>query len=247
MRVLGEDLTLYSSEAGEYGLIGDRCPHRCMAMKFGVPDPRGLRCGYHAWLFDAQGNCLEQPWEDRTQPELHFRDKIKIKAYPVQELGGLDLRLPRSAAGTRCCRAGTCSCSTTSTARIDIQPIPCNWLQCMDNSFDPLHFEFLHAGFGNYQFKRLGRAARAWRRPSTSTSRSTCSSTASTNAACSKARRWIPRDWTIGHPVIFPFTLSIGDDNPQRLALPRPDRRHAHDARSSTRRGCARRTPRPSR
>ena len=75
--------------AGEYGLLGDRCPHRCMHMKFGVPDPRGLRCGYHAWLYDAQGNCLEQPWEDRTQPELRFRDKIKIKAYPVQELGGL--------------------------------------------------------------------------------------------------------------------------------------------------------------
>jgi 5,5'-dehydrodivanillate O-demethylase len=36
VRVMGEDLTLYRSAVGEYGLIGDRCTHRCMAMEYGI-------------------------------------------------------------------------------------------------------------------------------------------------------------------------------------------------------------------
>jgi 5,5'-dehydrodivanillate O-demethylase len=89
VRRLGEDLTLFRSERGEYGLIDDRCPHRCMSLEFGIPEECGLRCAYHGWLFDAQGNCLEMPFEDLTHPELRYKEKIKIKAYPCQALGGL--------------------------------------------------------------------------------------------------------------------------------------------------------------
>ena len=34
VRHLGEDLTLYRSEAGAYGLITDVCPHRCTSLVF---------------------------------------------------------------------------------------------------------------------------------------------------------------------------------------------------------------------
>lgn len=210
VRLLGEDLTLYKSESGEYGLIGDRCPHRCMQMAYGVPDARGLRCGYHAWLFDAEGNCLEQPWEDRVQPERRFRDKIKIKAYPVQELGGLIFAylgpkpaplLPRWDLLVR----------DNVDRSIDIQHIPCSWLQCMDNSFDPLHFEFLHAGFGNYQFKRMGQE------PAMKPTKHVDIAFDVFEYGVYKRRLLEGQaldsaDWTIGHPVLFPFTLSIGDD-----------------------------------
>ena len=32
VRILGEDLTLFRTEKGEYGLVDDRCPHRCMSL-----------------------------------------------------------------------------------------------------------------------------------------------------------------------------------------------------------------------
>jgi 5,5'-dehydrodivanillate O-demethylase len=60
-----------------------------MAMEYGIPDQRGLRCNCHGWLFNEEGRRLEQPFEDRTHPEARYRDEITIKAYPVQELGGL--------------------------------------------------------------------------------------------------------------------------------------------------------------
>src|ERR1700691_2441168 len=89
VRILGEDLTLYRSARGEYGLIDDRCPHRCLSLEFGIPEEAGLRCAYHGWLFDAKGSCLEQPFEDLTHPEGRYKDEIRIKAYPAQALGGL--------------------------------------------------------------------------------------------------------------------------------------------------------------
>ncbi len=44
---------------------------------------------YHGWKFDAEGNCLEQPYEDTTHPEDNYKAKCSIDAYPVQELAGL--------------------------------------------------------------------------------------------------------------------------------------------------------------
>ena len=84
VRLLGENLTLYRSERGEYGLLGDRCPHRCLSMEYGIPDERGLRCAYHGWLYDAKGRCLEQPFEDRTLPDNPYKDKVTIKGAIVE-------------------------------------------------------------------------------------------------------------------------------------------------------------------
>jgi 5,5'-dehydrodivanillate O-demethylase len=35
--------------------------------------------------------------------------------------------------------------------------IPCNWMQCMENSLDQTHVEYLHRKFDNYVLERLGR------------------------------------------------------------------------------------------
>ena len=84
VRVLGEELVLYRDRSGGLGLIGDRCLHRLVDMQFGIPDDCGLRCPYHGWLYGATGECLERPMEATTG-----KFKAKLKAYPVQELGGL--------------------------------------------------------------------------------------------------------------------------------------------------------------
>src|ERR1700760_3489998 len=59
VRLLGEDLVLYKDLSGTYGLLEARCPHRSMSMVYGIPEKCGLRCPYHGWLFDEQGQCIE--------------------------------------------------------------------------------------------------------------------------------------------------------------------------------------------
>ena len=215
VRVLGENLTLYRSERGEYGLIGDRCPHRCLSLEYGIPDQKGLRCAYHGWLFDAKGRCLEQPFEDRTLTENRYKDKITIKAYPVQDLGGLIFAylgptpvplVPRWDLLVR----------EDLDKVIEIHRLPCNWLQCMENAADPVHFEFLHALYGNYQLKKLGRP------PAMVAARHVKIEFDRFDYGIMKRRLLEGEspdvdDWTTGHPLLFPNILAVGSTNAPTL------------------------------
>jgi 5,5'-dehydrodivanillate O-demethylase len=40
---------------------------------------------------------------------------------------------------------------------VGVTIIPCNWLQIMENSLDPVHTEWLHSAFTNYAFERQGK------------------------------------------------------------------------------------------
>ena len=84
--VLGENLALYRTEAGDMGLVAQRCPHRGASLAYGIPEADGLRCAYHGWKFDGRGTCLEQPAEPADST---FKDRVRVPAYPVQEMGGL--------------------------------------------------------------------------------------------------------------------------------------------------------------
>src|ERR1700722_2178046 len=89
VRILGENLVLYKTTHGEYGLIQERCPHRSTSLAYGIPDADGIRCAYHGWYFTSSGNCIEQPFDDVENPDNTFKDKIHVDAYPVKTLGGL--------------------------------------------------------------------------------------------------------------------------------------------------------------
>ena len=75
VRLLGEDLTLYKDLSGTFGLVDRHCPHRRADTSYGFVEQCGLRCNYHGWLFDQDGRCTEQPYEDVAAPEARFKDK----------------------------------------------------------------------------------------------------------------------------------------------------------------------------
>ena len=41
---------------------------------------------YHGWAYDETGQCVDMPSEPK---ESRFKEKVKLKAYPVREVGGL--------------------------------------------------------------------------------------------------------------------------------------------------------------
>ncbi|HLI21683.1 MAG TPA: Rieske 2Fe-2S domain-containing protein, partial [Stellaceae bacterium] len=86
MKTLGEELLLYRGASGKVVVTQLRCAHRSLALDYGRVEGDCIRCPYHGWLYDAQGQCLEQP----AEPEgSGFKDKVRIKAYPTQEISGL--------------------------------------------------------------------------------------------------------------------------------------------------------------
>ena len=179
IRVLGEDLTLYRDRSGTYGLVAERCPHRCVSLQYGIPESDGLRCAYHGWVFDATGQCIEQPFEDRVNPDANYKD-ARDRSRPIRCKNSAACCSPISdRCRRRCCRAGTCSCATTSMRAIEIVELPCNWLQCMDNSADPVHFEFLARALRQLRTRKAGSAAADEAGASISRSHSTSSASAS--------------------------------------------------------------------
>jgi 5,5'-dehydrodivanillate O-demethylase oxygenase subunit len=212
VRLLCEDLVLYCDRAGTYGLIDNLCAHRRVDMFYGIPEEMGLRCPYHGWRYDESGQCIEQPFEETANPSAHFKDRVKMKAYPVQTLGGLVWAylgpeptplLPRWEPIVR----------DNSLRDLGVTLLPCNWLQAQENSLDPVHTEWLHGAFTDYALQRQGKPPRAVR---------------TGNGGMHKKigfdvfehgiiKRRVTNDeteedpaWKNGHPVLFPNILLVG-------------------------------------
>jgi 5,5'-dehydrodivanillate O-demethylase len=143
VRLLGEDLVLYRDLHGAYGLIDRQCAHRRADLSYGFVEQCGLRCNYHGWLFNQDGRCIEQPYEDIASPAACFKDKVAIKSYPVALNAGLIWAYlgPKPAPLAPNWEPFTWK---NGFRQIVFANIPCNWFQCQENSIDPVHFEWMH-------------------------------------------------------------------------------------------------------
>ena len=146
VRLLGETLVLYKDKAGNYGLVDRHCPHRRADLSYGWADDCGLRCHYHGWLWDHTGRCLQQPFEETAHPEARFKDRVRIKAYPVEAKAGLLWAYlgPPPAPLVPTWEPFTWA---NGFVQIVFSEVPCNWFQCQENSIDPVHFEWLHSNW----------------------------------------------------------------------------------------------------
>jgi len=156
IRLLGENFVLYRDRGGMLGLIEPHCAHRGAGMLFGIPDERGLRCTYHGWLYDATGQCIEQPYESFVDPNSAYKDRIRLQAYRVEEFAGLVWTylgpapaplIPHWEGMVR----------EDVKREIAFAVIPCNWLQSLENSGDHSHAVYTHRELSKYVFERLDR------------------------------------------------------------------------------------------
>ena len=85
VRLLGEDLVAFRDTDGRVGVLDEMCPHRRASLVLGRNEECGLRCLYHGWKMDVDGNVLEMSSEP---PESKMTEKVKHKAYPTHEAAG---------------------------------------------------------------------------------------------------------------------------------------------------------------
>ncbi len=143
LMLLGEKLIAFRDSAGRVGVMDHRCPHRCASLFFGRNEEGGIRCVYHGWKFDADGNCLDMP---NLPAEQDFRQKVKAKAYRVTERAGLIWVYM----GSRAEAPPMPEIEATLLDEAELQPMfvqrECNWLQALEGDIDTSHFGFLHVG-----------------------------------------------------------------------------------------------------
>ena len=145
LMLLGEKLIAFRDRTGRVGVLDHRCPHRCASLFFGRNDKDGLRCAYHGWKFDVDGNCLDMP----NVPQAPGVSPTRSRPRPIRsrERNGLIW--------------------TYMGARKEPPPLPmfesvmiaddsernlfmvqreCSYLQALEGDIDTSHLGFLHMG-----------------------------------------------------------------------------------------------------
>ena len=214
VRLLGEDLAVFRQPDGKLGLLERHCPHRGASLAYGLASDGGLACPYHGWTFDRRGSCVDIPAENPTPRLL---ERAAISAYAVAELGGLIFAYlgPEPAPLLPRYDLFVWDGVLRDVGRAEL---PCNWLQIMENSVDPVHVEYLHGhhlpaqravdgdkpnwygrkhvkiGFDLFQYGIIKRRVLEG---------------GSEN----------DDDWRVGHPLIFPVTLRVGAQGQHRFQI----------------------------
>ena len=220
VQLLGEELVAFRDSNGRLGMLDEHCPHRRASLALGRNEACGLRCLYHGWKMDVDGNVLEMASEP---PGSRIGEKIKHKAYPVRESGGLVWTYmgppetmpefePPAFAPT----------PTTKCAVVKIH-VPCNWAQILEGQIDSAHSSSLHSSDMVPANVDAAKATdSSWLRPSTDKAPRMQAETTSYGFRYAAIRRPIynadTHDYVRTTVYIAPFTCLIPPNNAYNVA-----------------------------
>ncbi|MBV9826508.1 MAG: Rieske 2Fe-2S domain-containing protein [Alphaproteobacteria bacterium] len=143
LMLLGEQLIAFRDTSGRVGVMDHRCPHRCASLFLGRNEENGIRCIYHGWKYDADGNCVDTP---NLAGNPGFKNRIKAKAYKVVERNGLIWVYMGNRKVAPPLPEIEATLLPESDVTITFIQRECNWLQALEGDIDTSHFGFLHAG-----------------------------------------------------------------------------------------------------
>lgn len=141
-QMFGEDLVVFRDTNGRVGVMDEYCPHRRVSLVFGRNEDCGLRCLYHGWKMDVEGNVIEMVSEPAASG---MASKVKHLAYPTQEWGGFVwayMGPPETQPEFE-----PPAWAPTADTRVTIAKaiIPCNWAQILEGAIDSAHSSSLHS------------------------------------------------------------------------------------------------------
>src|SRR5581483_943401 len=135
-----EDLVAFRDSQGRVGIMDEHCPHRGASLFIARNEEGGLRCLYHGWKIDAEGNVMDTPCEPATL-------RVRAHAYSVVEKGDVvwaymgppeheppfpDFWWTRIPSERRV------------VGKIDYA---CNYVQAIEGAIDSSHGDLLHSGY----------------------------------------------------------------------------------------------------
>ena len=166
VRLLGEDLVAFRDTQGRLGVVDEHCPHRRASLALGRNEECGLRCLYHGWKIDVEGNVVDRPSElcegDRAPKP------VRQKAYPSHEAGGFVWVWMGPADQMREFEPPAWAPSSEIRTSIVKMHVRCNWAQVLEGAIDSAHSSSLHAtDMVPAQVDSASATSSEWLRPST--------------------------------------------------------------------------------
>lgn len=167
LRLLGEDLVAFRDSAGRLGVLDEHCPHRRASLALGRNEACGLRCLYHGWKVDVEGNVVDRPTEPRAADEVK---PVKHKAYPAVEAGGFVWIWMGTAEAMRPFEAPAWAPDADTAVSVVKMQVECNWAQVLEGAIDSSHSSSLHStDMVPAQVEGSQATDQRWLRPSTDT------------------------------------------------------------------------------
>jgi phenylpropionate dioxygenase-like ring-hydroxylating dioxygenase large terminal subunit len=141
---MGEELVAFRDSNGRVGLMDEHCAHRGTSLFYGRNEECGLRCIYHGWKYDVEGNVLDTPAEPAGS---RFKEKLHQNSYPTHEVAGIVFAylgpkelmplFPNYEWANVPLEQTYCTKAYQS----------CNYLQGVEGECDSSHLSFLHRTF----------------------------------------------------------------------------------------------------
>jgi phthalate 4,5-dioxygenase oxygenase subunit len=164
-RLVGEDLVVFRDSNGKLGVLDEHCPHRGASLVFGRNEECGLRCLYHGWKFDVDGNILEMSSEPDGSA---LKGSLKQRSYPARESGGFVWAWLGPREEMRDFEPPAWAPKPGIKYAIVKMHVACNWAQVLEGSIDSAHSSSLHSTNMPAAENVYGSTAtdEAWYRPS---------------------------------------------------------------------------------
>lgn len=125
------------ADGGAVFALEDRCAHRQVPLSKGVVTGCAIRCGYHGWTYDHEGNCSNAPYLGKG------KQKNIVRSFPCREQDGLILVWPGDPAKvTELAPLGAASDKAFKT-RCFGKKVHCHYSFMHENLMDMNH-QFLH-------------------------------------------------------------------------------------------------------
>ena len=165
VRLLGEDLVVFRDTDGRLGVLDEHCPHRRASLALGRNEECGLRCLYHGWKVDVDGNVLEMASEPA---ESGLVQKVKHKAYPVHEAGGFVWTYMGPPGEMPAFEPPAFAPMPEAKVSIVKIHVAANWAQILEGQIDSAHSSSLHSSdMVPARVDRAKATESTWLRPST--------------------------------------------------------------------------------
>ena len=141
VKVMDEDLIAFRTSDGRVGLVEPTCPHRGANLFFGRNEDCAIRCIYHGWKFDLDGNCIEMP---NVPANAAYQGKMRIKAYPTREFAEMVWAYMGPGSAPPALPALEAGLVPPAHRYVSKKLQQCNWAQSIEGALDTAHFSFLH-------------------------------------------------------------------------------------------------------
>jgi phthalate 4,5-dioxygenase len=141
VRLLGEELVAFRDTNGRIGLLDEHCSHRGTSLFYGRNEECGLRCIYHGWKYDVEGNVVDTPAEPAGS---EFKSKLTHKSYPTVEAAGMVFAYLGPWEQVPLFPNYEWTQLPQDQIYVTKALLECNYLQGLEGECDSSHLSFLH-------------------------------------------------------------------------------------------------------